>query len=736
MKHRGDRTFCALSLALVMAATTGAALRAQRRPDAQQPTINASATAIMVDVVVRDKKGHPVTDLEPTDFDLTEDGVAQDVTSFERVSRGIGFAIVRQEGAGPQPRFSPPQTVVDPRSGTGVLALVFDRLSPEARALAQKAAAKYVKENVLQGDRVGVYSIDVELRPIQPYTNDASAVASALNRWASMATAPPGSTADRLKDARDRQASSQGGVRAGEVAAAGISQLNPAQAREVEATMAGANVEQLYADMEMRMLKTFSTLERDQLGYATTNGLLAVINSLKILTGRKTIVFFSEGMSIPPAVQHHFRYVIDSANLANVSIYTMDASGLRIESNLEETRREVNAAGSQRLEQVASGIDVSDSLMKVMEHNETMLNIDPHAGLGQLATETGGFLIRNTNDLQGGFRRIDDDMRFHYVLTYAPKNQNFNGGFRRIGVKVRRPDVEIRARKGYYAIRESGPSPVLSYEAAAVAVLDSPTTPNTFPVRASALQFPQPARPGLATILVEVPMDQITFQTDAEKQRYATDFTVLVRIKDANNQISHKMSQQYELGGPTEQLALAKRGEVIFYRAPDLEPGVYTMETAVFDALSGKASVRISTIDMPKHAGRGPQVSSLMIVKRSEKVPEKERDAANPLYYGDLLLYPNLGQSLKRALDKQLAFYAAVYPTSKDAVPQASIELFKDGQPAGHVALELANPDASGRIQHVGRVPIETFPAGTYELRLTVKDAGGEQVRSASFRVE
>jgi hypothetical protein len=160
------------------------------------------------------------------------------------------------------------------------------------------------------------------------------------------------------------------------------------------------------------------------------------------------------------------------------------------------------------------------------------------------------------------------------------------------------------------------------------------------------------------------------------------------------------------------------------------------METVVHDALSGKASVRISTIDIPKANERGPRLSSLVIVKRSEKVPDAERDPANPLYYGELLLYPNLGQPLKRTIDKQLAFFATVYPNAKDAIPQAAIELFKDGQPAGRVAVELTKPDASGRIQHVGRVPIDNFPPGAYELRLTVKDSGAELTRSASFRVE
>ena len=79
-------------------------------------------------------------------------------------------------------------------------------------------------------------------------------------------------------------------------------------------------------------------MERDQQGYATTNGLFAIIGTLGRIPGRKSLVLFSEGIAIPPAVQRLFLGVIDAANRANVSIYTMDAAGLRAESEQAETR--------------------------------------------------------------------------------------------------------------------------------------------------------------------------------------------------------------------------------------------------------------------------------------------------------------------------------------------------------------------------------------------------------------
>src|SRR5206468_9270740 len=108
--------------------------------------------------------------------------------------------------------------------------------------------------------------------------------------------------------------------------------------------MGSASVDAILAGMQAKMLQDFEVMARDQQGYATTNGLLAIINTLRRLPGRKSLVFFSEGIAIPPAVQRLFQGVIDAANRANVSIYTIDAAGLRAESELAKIRDQVNQA--------------------------------------------------------------------------------------------------------------------------------------------------------------------------------------------------------------------------------------------------------------------------------------------------------------------------------------------------------------------------------------------------------
>src|SRR5262249_57662082 len=100
--------------------------------------------------------------------------------------------------------------------------------------------------------------------------------------------------------------------------------------------------------------------------------------------------------------------------------------------------------------------------------------------------------IRDENDGSSAFQRIQEDMRFHYLLSYTPSNENYDGRYRTISVKVNRPGVHIQTREGYFAIRAIECAPLKAFEAPAVARLDRSPRPTQFPVRALGLSFPEP----------------------------------------------------------------------------------------------------------------------------------------------------------------------------------------------------------------------------------------------------
>jgi VWFA-related protein len=722
-----------MKLHILLAAALIASPFPLRAQDEQK--IRISTTEVVLDVVVRDKKGRPVKDLSASDFEVYEDGVRQDIQSFRLVVRepkAIADTL-------PKPEKQSQPGVQRETSSINLVALVFDRLSPNARALAHKAATDYANEFIKPDDFTGVFLIDQGLRIIQPYTDNPQLISRAVERATSLATSTFTSSAEQARNLSTRSTSLERQAATSESAASSAGAARDSAGASAAGSATGlAAAEQILAQMQGQMLEIFETLERDQQGYATINGLLAIINSLRNLPGRKTVIFFSEGLALPPAVQSHFRSVINAANRANVSIYPVDAAGLRVESGNAEATRELNALAEKRMRQVARGRDdATGPLIKSLERNEDLLRLNPHSGLGQLADQTGGFLISETNDLSAGLRRIDEDMRAHYVLTYIPKNQEFDGRFRQIAVKLNRPGLDVQTRKGYYAINNISASPVLDYEAPALAAMASAHNSNLFPLGVTALHFPEPNRVGLVPILVEVPTSAFTFTSDKEKKSYSTDFSIVALIRDRSRQVVKKLSQHYQLSGAVEKMELAKRGQILFYREVELPPGHYTVEAIAYDAATGRANARSADFDVLYDTEAKLRLSSVVVLKRAERLAGSDQKINNPFRYGDVLIYPNTGEPIRKSIQKQLAFFFTAYPAKgSTTAPRLTIEVLQNGRPLGQSSLDLPMPDSSGRIQYASALSLDKFPPGTYELKITVKDGQGTATRSERFTVE
>ena len=264
-----------------------------------------------------------------------------------------------------------------------------------------------------------------------------------------------------------------------------------------------------------------------------------------------------------------FDSVVATANRANVSVYTIDAAGLRVHSKDAETGREVRAIGAQSM--IVNPDGSTGGSLGAMERMDDVLRKDPRTSLTLLAERTGGFLIENTNDLARGFREIDTDRRFHYLLTYTPKKLDFSGEWRRVEVRVPSRKVEIRSRSGYPAVRSLSAIPLLAYEGPALAALERTPPPADLPLRLGAFVFPDVKGGSRAALMVAASGETLTFETTPEGFR--TDFTLMARVKDATGEIVRKGSQPYRLTGPAADRERTQKGEVLFYRQPELPPG-------------------------------------------------------------------------------------------------------------------------------------------------------------------
>jgi len=189
-------------------------------------------------------------------------------------------------------------------------------------------------------------------------------------------------------------------------------------------------------------------------GQASIAGLRAVVNSLAALPGRKSILYFTESLPIASSLKPKFDLLIGQANRANVTVYPVDAAGLRVHSKEAEVSRNVEVAGAQGVGDSRRG---DGPWTKELEKQEQILTSRPSAALGRLAKETGGFLLDNTNNLAAGVARIQQERTTYYLVAYQATNARLDGSFRRVNVKVKRPRVTVRARAGYVAVPPQSP---------------------------------------------------------------------------------------------------------------------------------------------------------------------------------------------------------------------------------------------------------------------------------------
>ena len=71
--------------------------------------------------------------------------------------------------------------------------------------------------------------------------------------------------------------------------------------------------------------------------------------------------------------------------------------------------------------------------------------------LKTMAVATDGMAVMNSNDIDAGLKRMAADLSSYYLLGYYSTNAKLDGGFRAIKVRVKRPGVDVRARRGYRA---------------------------------------------------------------------------------------------------------------------------------------------------------------------------------------------------------------------------------------------------------------------------------------------
>jgi VWFA-related protein len=697
---------------LLLAVALGGSARAQPPAEkpASPPTFRVDTGVVMLDVVVRDKKGRLVRDLRPEEIQVFEDGARQEITAVRFVETGReSVAATVTAGAPAIPPSPEPKQI-------NLVTLLFDQLGTEARIIARKAALDFLSADHRSDLWISVFTIDRRMRLLQQFTTDRDLVRAAVDLATGAAHAGRTDlTAEAGRVGREGDtAASQGDLAAAGIAAAGEGAGSAGAAAGVAARDAA------FAQIEQNTLDMTDRLERQLQGESSIFGLLALANQQQRLAGRKTILYFSEGLQVTSRLEQVFRSAVSEANRANVSIYSVDARGLNTANQLIGQQQRVERAqrAVQRQQMSRGGVAVTPDEVMAGETVEESLRVNTQGTLADLAESTGGFLIANSNDMKAGMDRVAGDIVGYYEVTYAPARVEADGKFRALSVKVARGGTTVQARKGYFAVPAGEGTVTFPYELSLLTALRADPLPHDFDFRSSAFRFERVADRQQYTVVMEVPLSSFSFKKEGPS--YKAHFSFMAVLRHPTQGVVQKFSQDSPVEVPSEKKDALTRGNAIFTRSFSLEPGRYTLETVAVDEHTKKTSVRKAVLVVAK-APPALGLSSLAIIKRTEPVNPGALETDDALRLGPTRIVPLLGEPTLAA-GEGLPLFLVAYPAAGSTdKPELTLALLREGTLVARSSPDLPAPDDKGRIAYIATIPSTGLSAGRYEVRAILR---------------
>ncbi|MFN7930740.1 MAG: VWA domain-containing protein [Blastocatellia bacterium] len=695
-------------------------------PKQQEEVLRIGGEEVLLDLIVRDKKGRPVNDLKAGDIEIYEDGVKQAITSFRSVNR-TGTATV-ETGASSATATAPvPAATADPARQINLVSFVFERLSPEGRRNARIAAQEFLKEEYGPNVMVAIFSLDQRISVVQSFTSNRAQLNAAVERVTGNA---PSSFADESQRIRQElenqtQAEAKAAAATASVGQGGASTVNGSSFADAKA-----------AEVTLNILRLADDSARQQQGQASIYSLLSLIAGQKKLLGRKTVVYFSEGLQVPARLKDAFKAAISSANRANVSFYSVDARGLRAESDNKAALESLNAAvkANEQQQRTRGSQPTTVEQIKAFDNAENAITKNAQNNLAALAESTGGVFVANTNDFRTPMKRVISELLSYYEASYSPMGKELDGKFRTITVKALRPDLVLQTRSGYFALPViEGVAQLLPYEMTMLAALSAKPIPREFEYRQQVLHFAPRENAQQEMLVLEVPLANLTFKVDDTRKLYSTHCSLLAVLKNNEGRVVQKFSEDFPLDGALNKLEALKKGNLVFTRVFDVPPGRYTLETVAHDHETNHKSARRSILIVPP-ASANLRMSSVSVIKRIDPIDQTVASDDHPFRFQTGKIIPNLGESVKAASGSELGVYLVVYPrTGSPDKPQLILEVLQDGQSIARGQMELPVPDKQGRIPYIAKLPLETFKtAGGYEIRVIARQ-GQQAVEEHAF---
>jgi VWFA-related protein len=647
------------------AVLAGGLLAAQAPRPQERPTFRVETRAIEVDAFVTDREGAFVRGLTKDDFELLEDGQPQEISAFTLVDVPIDPPPVQQRGQKTKSPIIDTDIVTNTTEGRIYVMLL------DSPGLAVPERAHVSLEQMFRySQREARRFIDESLGP-----NDLMAVVHAQ-----------ASRTDAQSFTRNKA-----------LLRAAIDRMTPDQAFVGQTSK--------YCDAP-KLRNTYEAIQ-------------AVSERLGAVTGRrKAILWFNGRVPLDPSdpdpeegcgflaaegssLSFMYRDALRAATRHNVAIYPIDPVGL----TADPTRK----AGEDRAVAETS----KQKLFRL-------------AALRAIAEDTGGEAIINTNNFAAGYERVVRANSSYYLLGYRPAIDHRDGKFHAITLRMKRPDLSVRTRKGYTAPGPDAPVesrllPGVSADAGAALVKAIPA--NGIGLELFLAPFKGAGNAGSVVLGAELRGVSLDVGPDAILE-------ISYLAVDPQGTARAAPPKKVALTRPDNETDAAA-GALRFFDRLTLPVGRHEIRMAVHQPGGATGSV-VAYVEVPDFA-RAPLVMSGLVLTTT--------GAAPPALLGDArlrgLLSADPTTRRRFARSETLTAFVEVYPEARlkvdDVVTIATLAPARGGTartvPTSRVG------DESGRAGYTVRLRLADVSPGEYVLTLEAKAGRRSALRQLPFTV-
>jgi len=695
--------------------------RAQEPKPSQLPAVGVEL--VQLDVVVTDKQGRPVAGLNALDFEVKEDGKGQALAYFGVEGRDDPGAEPPVQA--PPPKGLPPDLVPPPAPppalrvrGRQMVIVVDDLHIAAANVVTARAALRrFVDEQLSPDDEVALVTSSGRVVLAQEMTRDRAALRQAI---------------ERLSLIQERRVRPNDVPHLTEYQAELIDRGDPEAIRLavreiIEAN--GSDLDEQLARMQAQQRAQSMLVEIMTYSSQSLQSLEQVVRALGGLSGRKMVVLLSDGflIGLGSSDTRHFdlRRIIDAATRSGVVVYSLDTRGL------EATAPGGNADFTGP--PVFSAPGVRESLQS--RSVEALRD-----GMNALAEDTGGFMVRNTNDISRGLGQFLRDSQLYYLLAYEPTNQKRDGKYRRIEVKLRnRPDLRLRTRTGYYAGDEkkaqvSGPPETTEVrrQREVAQAMGSILPLKGIPMRMAVDFVDLPPDGPRAVVKALLDVARVGFERRIDHHSAELDIAGAV-FDESGKAVTEIPGETSRLKLPLEGFQAFRQQGLLYEKAIALPPGRYLVKLVARDASSSLLGNAAEWVEVPDREARALTLSSAFL--KADQGPPKA---------GEIPALEDV--QIEKAFKRGQGLHYLVYVYRPDAAAGMPADVVAQAQVWSGEKLmgvgpthkvEFGEKDAPPpRVAE--RIALDPMAPGRYELRVvaTDKKTNEKAVRRVAFSIE